>query len=179
MEDGGAGTKPQPAYQYRDGTEERVRKARFPFVQWISRRWVRGRRCWISRIDQALLHPADRVAWLAVLHAPWCGLGLADLHMLAGADDPIWAERCIEDVIAERGDLLSEESYARLMRVWPVLQAAEENRSGIGTAQWVEKTWRSLGGDVYLKPAEMSNARRYLQLLDEVEEQAGTMELVC
>ena len=75
-------------------------------------------------LTRALLHPADRVAWFAVLHAPWCGLGLADLHVLAGADDPAWAERCVEDAVAERGDLLSEESCARLMRVWPVLQAA-------------------------------------------------------
>jgi ATP-dependent helicase/nuclease subunit A len=128
-------------------------------------------------LTRALMHPADRIAWLAVLHAPWCGLGRADLHLLAGADDPIWSERCIGDAIAERKDLLSEQSCARLMRVWPVLQAAEENRSGISTAQWVEKTWRSLGGDASLKPVELSNARRYLQLLDEVEEEAGTIEV--
>jgi ATP-dependent helicase/nuclease subunit A len=128
-------------------------------------------------LTRALLHPADRVAWFAVLHAPWCGLGLADLHTLAGEDDPTWAERCMEDVIAERGHLLTEESCARLMRVWPVLRAAEEYRAGLTTAQWVERTWRSLGGDAYLKQAELANARRYLQLLDEVEQQAGTMDL--
>jgi len=128
-------------------------------------------------LTRALLHPADRVAWFAVLHAPWCGLGLADLHVLAGADDPAWAERCVEDAIAERGDLLSEESCTRLMRVWPVLRAAGEHRVGLTTSQWVERTWRSLGGDVYLKSAEMANARRYLQLLDEVEEQVGTLDL--
>jgi ATP-dependent helicase/nuclease subunit A len=128
-------------------------------------------------LTRALLHPADRVAWFAVLHAPWCGLGLADLHVLAGADDPGWAERCVEDAIVERGDLLCEESCARLMRVWPVLQAAREHRTGLTTAQWVERTWRSLGGNAYLKDAEMANARRYLQLLDQVEEQTGMMDL--
>lgn len=129
-------------------------------------------------LTRALMHPADRIAWLAVLHAPWCGLGLADLHVLAGGDDPIWAERCLEDAIAERGDLLSEESCARLMRVWPVLRATSELRSGLTTAQLVERTWRSLGGDAYLTTAEMMNARRYLQLLDEVEEQSGRMDLI-
>jgi ATP-dependent helicase/nuclease subunit A len=128
-------------------------------------------------LTRALLHPADRVAWFAVLHAPWCGLGMADLHMLAGADDFELAERGVEDLIAERGDLLSEESCTRLARVWPVLQAAEKHRTVLTTAQWVERTWRSLGGDVYLEAAEMANARRYLQLLDQVEEQAGTMDL--
>ena len=55
--------------------------------------------------------------------------------------------------IAERGDLLSEESCARLMSVWPVLQAAREHRAGLTTSQWVERTWRSLGGDAYLRSA--------------------------
>jgi ATP-dependent helicase/nuclease subunit A len=131
----------------------------------------------LSALTRALLHPADRVAWLAVLHAPWCGLGLAELHILAGADDPEWAERCIEDVIVKRGDLLSEESCERLARVWPVLCAAANRRGKLTTAQWVERTWRSLGGDAWLTADEMANAQRYLQLLDEVEEQAGMIDL--
>ena len=81
-------------------------------------------------LTRALLHPADRVAWLAVLRAPWCGLELAELHLLAGADDPEWAERSIQDVDRERGDLLSEESCERLQRIWPVLQAATEQEGG-------------------------------------------------
>jgi ATP-dependent exoDNAse (exonuclease V) beta subunit len=128
-------------------------------------------------LTRALLHPADRVAWLAVLRAPWCGLELAELHLLAGADDPDWAERSIQDVMNERGDLLSEDSCERLQRIWPVLKAATEKRARLTLSQWVERTWRSLGGDVYLQPEEMLNAQRYLQLLDEVEEESGPVDL--
>jgi ATP-dependent helicase/nuclease subunit A len=128
-------------------------------------------------LTRALLHPADRVAWLAVLRAPWCGLGLTELHLLVGADDSDWAERSIQDVIAERGDLLSEDGCERLQRIWPVLQAATEQRARLTLSQWVERTWRSLGGDAYLQPEEMQNARRYLQLLDEVDEEGGPVDL--
>ena len=128
-------------------------------------------------LTRALLHPADRVAWFAVLHAPWCGLGLSELHVLAGQDQTEFAEWCVEDLIRVRGELLSPESCIRLERVWTVMRAAAEHRTGLATSQWVERTWRSLGGDAYLTPAEMANARRYLQLLDEVEEQAETIDL--
>ncbi len=131
----------------------------------------------LSALTRALLHPADRVAWFAVLHAPWCGLGLSELHVLAGQDQTEFAEWCVEDLIRVRGELLSPESCIRLERVWTVMGAAAEHRTGLATSQWVERTWRSLGGDAYLTPVEMANARRYLQLLDEVEEQAGIIDL--
>ena len=120
-------------------------------------------------LTRALLHSADRVAWLAVMRAPWCGLELVDLHILAGEDDPEFAQRCIEELIAMRGHLLSDDGCERLTRFWPVMVDAAKLRGRVTAAQWVERTWRSLGGDAFLKESELANARRYFQLLDEIE----------
>jgi ATP-dependent helicase/nuclease subunit A len=128
-------------------------------------------------LTRALLHPADRVAWLAVLRAPWCGLSLRDLHAVAGGDDPLMAKRCVSELMVERESLLSEEGRLRLVRVRAVMQAAEAQCGRMTSAEWVERTWRSLGGDVSLTAAELENARRYLRLLDEVEAGSGRLDL--
>jgi ATP-dependent exoDNAse (exonuclease V) beta subunit len=128
-------------------------------------------------LTRALRHPADRVAWLAVLRAPWCGMSLADLHVLTGADDPDWRERSLWEAVKERGEFLSADGVARLERLWPVMEAAEQQRGRLSTAAWVERTWRTLGGDAYLMAEEMENARRYLQLLDAMEEESGEVDM--
>jgi len=43
-------------------------------------------------LTRAFLNPVDRIAWLSVLRAPWCGLLLADLYQIAGieTEKTIW-----------------------------------------------------------------------------------------
>jgi ATP-dependent exoDNAse (exonuclease V) beta subunit len=43
-------------------------------------------------LTRFLVDPSDRVAFLAVLRAPWCGLSLTALHTLAQQPDPIWEQ---------------------------------------------------------------------------------------
>lgn len=124
-------------------------------------------------LTRALLHPGDRIAWLAVLRAPWCGLELAELHTLTGADDTDLLDRTIEELVFQRGQELSEDSCQRLARVWPLLQAALKQRSRIPTSELVERTWRSLGGDLSLTSEERTNARTYFELLDSMERQSS------
>jgi ATP-dependent exoDNAse (exonuclease V) beta subunit len=128
-------------------------------------------------LTRALLHPADRVAWLAILRAPWCGLERAELHMLTGADDPALSEHTLEQLLERRGHELCEESCARLERLWTVLRAAAAQHSRLSVGEWVERTWRSIAGDVYLTPEEKANARRYFELLDTLEHEAGAINL--
>ncbi|MBX2823090.1 MAG: UvrD-helicase domain-containing protein, partial [Gammaproteobacteria bacterium] len=40
----------------------------------------------LQSLAAAMQHPQDRLHWLAVLRAPWCGLSLADMHLLAATD---------------------------------------------------------------------------------------------
>ncbi|HEY0161737.1 MAG TPA: 3'-5' exonuclease, partial [Edaphobacter sp.] len=127
-------------------------------------------------LTRALLHPADRVAWLAVLRAPWCGLELSELHHLSGSDETEQFHKTIEELLLERGQDLSEESCERLARIWPVLKAAIAQHARLPVAEWVERTWRSLGGDAPLNTEQRANARRYFELLDQLEAE-GPLDL--
>jgi len=128
-------------------------------------------------LTRALLHPADRVAWLAVLHAPWCGLGLADLLALSGGGHPEAATEPLPAVIPSRRDLLTPDGRRVFDRTWPILEAALAQRGRSSTATWVERTWRSLGGDATLSARELTNVALFLDALREVEEPGGRVDL--
>jgi ATP-dependent exoDNAse (exonuclease V) beta subunit len=124
-------------------------------------------------LTRALLHPADRTAWLAVLHAPWCGLGLADLLALAG-DDP---EATVPSLVEARREHLGTVAQQLLDRAWPVLSSALATLGRTPLSVHVERTWLSLGGDAALVPEQRTNVLRYLSVLREMEAGSGRIDL--
>jgi ATP-dependent helicase/nuclease subunit A len=97
----------------------------------------------------ALLNPFDRVAWLGVLRAPWCGLTLSDLHIFSSADDGELLARPIPELLAERLTLLSQAGRAAAQRVISAVNSAaafSASRPTASAGTWLEQVWLSLGG---------------------------------
>lgn len=124
-------------------------------------------------LTRALLHPADRAAWLAVLRAPWCGLSLADLLHLTGEGPDADPDATVAELIGKRAQQLSETGQQLLARTWPTLDRAVSTLGRTSFAAHVERTWLSLGGDAFLSPSRLANVRRFFEVLREVERDSG------
>jgi ATP-dependent helicase/nuclease subunit A len=123
----------------------------------------------LQALTRALLHPMDRIAWLTLLRAPWCGLELRDLHLLCGTDGDQFAGGAVSRQIDERLSLLSNEPRARVNRVISILRGAAHHRHRQSSfSSWIERTWNSLGGPACVDAAGNENARAYFRMLEQV-----------
>lgn len=114
----------------------------------------------------ALLHPGDRIAWLSILRAPWCGFTLFDLHVIAGSSPYIliW-ERLINPALITE---LSDNGKIILQRVLPILKQQMLERDRYPLRVWIENTWLALGGPATLSDAnDLEDAKNFFELLGE------------
>lgn len=124
-------------------------------------------------LTRALAHPADRVAWLAVLRAPWCGLTLADLHVLAAADArmTLWSAMQDEHRVAQ----LSADGRMRLDRVRVALASSLAQRARGPLREHVAGAWYALGGPAcVVQQTDLEDAETYFRYLDKHED-AGAL----
>jgi ATP-dependent helicase/nuclease subunit A len=130
-------------------------------------------------LARALLNPQDRVAWLGVLRAPWCGLALDDLHLLTRADNQALLARPVPDLLAERLPLLSDSGRSAAGRVLSALASAPTLRAtqptfALGT--WLEQVWLSLGGADCCDASAHANLDLLWSCLDKLP--AGAQDLL-
>lgn len=114
-------------------------------------------------LTRALLHPADRTAWLAMLRAPWAGLSLSDLHHI-----------CAKDKTATLWELLSSCNLTHLStdgrlivsRIVIVLNQRLTLHGLQALPEWIEGTWLALGGPACINdPNELEYAKLFFNLI--------------
>ncbi|MGE5472383.1 MAG: UvrD-helicase domain-containing protein [Bacteroidota bacterium] len=116
---------------------------------------------------RALHHRADRVPWLALLRAPWCGLTLADLHALAADDKKQTLWQLMQD--AGRVSRLSTDGQQRLRHLRDILAAAFASRDRQHPRRWLEGVWLMLGGPRCLEtPAALADVEAFFALIDQL-----------
>ena len=128
-------------------------------------------------LTRCLLHPADRVASLAVLRAPWCGLTLADLHLLCGSDHPASNGRPLGSAVQERLPLLSSDGQRRLRRVWDIVEAARLQLPHERLSTTIERAWHSLGGQDCVPFVEHTGVQEFFRMLARMENESGIPDL--
>lgn len=119
-------------------------------------------------LTRALLSPTDRVAWLAVLRAPWSGLSHADLLALAGIHAGDLRAPLIPRLMRWQDNAaLSAAGQATLARVAPILLDAWRARERKPLRSHVEGVWIALGGPAtLLDPDDLRLCQQYFGLLE-------------
>jgi ATP-dependent exoDNAse (exonuclease V) beta subunit len=123
-------------------------------------------------LTKALLHPADRVAWLSVLHAPWCGLCLNDLLALCGMDAEITIWECLTGASGQPVlfPAISADGLSRLEPVVQTLARALANKGRISLRRLIESVWLGLNGPAGLTAGDLADAGQFFILLDGLDE---------
>jgi ATP-dependent exoDNAse (exonuclease V) beta subunit len=110
----------------------------------------------VLALSRALLHLADRPAWIALLRSPLVGLSLADLYALMG-DAPYKLQQTVWHLLSPRNDQawshdglsfhgLSSEGQSRLNDALPILHTALQRVGSVGFSTLVRETWLQLDG---------------------------------
>lgn len=127
-------------------------------------------------LTKALCNQADRLSWLAILRAPWCGISLDDLHLVA-----TWNNQAsvLENLSSMLNDDACRELSAwarrRLQQITPILINGVQIREQIHLSRLVRIVFTQLGGNAVVQSAlEASSIERYFGLVG-ITEFAGSI----
>lgn len=117
----------------------------------------------VHSLTKALLMPANRLYWLAFLRSPWCGVSLADLHVLASQDrkQPIIQAMSQTDTLTD----LSADGRLRIPFLYQVLHKALATRYQHTLTDWLVQTLKNLHGDQVLNDGQRADLEQYWLLL--------------
>ena len=116
---------------------------------------------------RALLHPADRVSWTALLRAPCCGLDTVALHRLLAED-----ERPLAAILRDTEKLgrLDADARARAEFLLQALDPCLKLAGRIDVRALLSLAWKRLGMPGLLAPDASRNIEAMLNLVEAIDE---------
>ncbi|HYB99436.1 MAG TPA: UvrD-helicase domain-containing protein [Candidatus Limnocylindrales bacterium] len=151
----------------------------------------------LAALTRAIVHPADRLSWLAVLRSPMVGLEIADLLRLfepeveearARADHapPRLVAAVLRDAEARRR-VLGDDACARVEKAQAVLSCARARLGAVPVDRVVRSAWIAMGGPACADAEGLLDAEQFFALvpgctqratldLDDLERRLQTLE---
>jgi ATP-dependent exoDNAse (exonuclease V) beta subunit len=120
-------------------------------------------------LTQALLAPGNRLAWLAVLHSPYCGLTLNDIHTIAQFNK----KKSIYSALLHLDKMndLSDEGRIRATFFIQIMHQSLNQRYQTHLSDWVGHTLKNLHVDAILNQNQLNDLEQFWTLLDRYEQE--------
>lgn len=120
-------------------------------------------------LAHALLFPGNRLSWLSILHSPYVGLGLSDIHCIAqyNSRKSIYHNLLHLDKIQD----ISEEGRIRANFFIQIMNQALLCRSHSRLSDWIADTLKNLHVEKILDKAQLNDLEQLWMLLDQYEKE--------
>ena len=116
---------------------------------------------------RALLHPADRESWAALLRAPCCGLEAYDMHvLLEGRPEPVWSVLG-DDAIFKQ---LSVDAQARITFLRQALNPCISACGKVSVRDLLQTAWSRLSMPELIDATASRNVEAALELIESLEQ---------
>ncbi len=123
-------------------------------------------------LARLLSHPYDRIAWLATLRSPLCGMKLADILLLCAGEARSAVSSLLNDQERLRG--LSEDGRGRAIHIRERLSKALGLVGRVDFRRLVEGLWIELGGPATASAdAGMKDAEAFFRVIESVSTAGG------
>lgn len=130
----------------------------------------------LYQLTRAMLHYDDKIAWLSLLRAPFCGLTLKDLHHISHSAKSMTLSYCV--TLPEVQQQLSADGQIRLKHVLTAIAPLKKQIGRQSLHYQIQKTWQRLQADkIYQEPHQRANCQRFFDLLLTLENTStGTID---
>tara|TARA_B110000858_G_scaffold194792_2_gene249879 strand:+ start:4062 stop:7496 length:3435 start_codon:yes stop_codon:yes gene_type:complete len=131
----------------------------------------------LTSLTSAVCNHADRLSWLAILRAPWCGISLEDLHVVANFGSNVSVFESMAQLSSGQADnQLSADGLARIAKLTSILRGALAAKQQTRISRVIRSTFKELGGEKILRSeSERDSVERFYEIL-KGSEVAGGLE---